>query len=290
MSNTTPGAEAPQESTADTEAVLENVSDAQAAGMSEAPASDVVETVVPGPVSAEAVKRETYVPAATIAEAGVAAGAATLVPESQTFTPEPYSLSGVQAPQPVYVQAPTPPKDKGNRGAGILIALVAVVAYALIYSGVTYLIGVYYGTLRGVADVTTTNESFAQFLTLPVFYVPVVFFFLALTVLVAIVNRGGWWAYVLGAFAVAIVVYLSYIGGSLLTVQAWNMTPSEAAGFVSQRWLDPLAIAAAVIAREVPVWFGAWIASQGRKVTAGNLAAMKEYDRILAGGPSLSRQ
>ena len=41
-----------------------------------------------------------------------------------------YSAGAAQSgPQtPIYVQAPTPPKNRGNRGAGILIALLATVA------------------------------------------------------------------------------------------------------------------------------------------------------------------
>jgi hypothetical protein len=92
---------------------------------------------------------------------------------------------------------------------------------------------------------------------------------------------------VLFGFLVAVVVYFSYIGGALLTVQAWNFTPQEAVNFISTRWLDPGAIAAAVIAREVPIWAGAWIARRGRAVTARNAEAREEYDRQIAAGPRL---
>ena len=182
------------------------------------------------------------------------------------------------------MQAPTAPRDRGNRGAGILVALLATVVYAALYALVAMIIvGVNVSTAADAA------ARFGEFVVRPVFYVPVIFFFLALAVLVAIVNRGGWWAYVLFGFAVAVVVYLSYIGGALLTVQAWNYTPAEAAGFVGTLWLNPLAIAAAIIAREVPIWAGAWISRRGRSVTVRNAQAREEHERQLAEGPQLTR-
>lgn len=190
----------------------------------------------------------------------------------------------VPSQQPIFVQAPTPPANKGNRGIGILIALLATVAFALVYAGATYLVSLGFNT-----SLEMTTTSFTLFLGSAVFYVPVIFFFGAFALLIAIVNRGGWWAYVLGAFFVAVVVYFSFIGASLLDVNAWNMTPSEAGRFVADLWLHPIAIIAAVSAREVPIWFGAWIAARGRKVTAKNVAARREYDRVLAEGPSLTR-
>ena len=43
-----------------------------------------------------------------------------------------------------------------------------------------------------------------------------------------------------------------------------------------------VAIIADVIAREVTVWFGAWIGSRGRKVARKNAAAVAEYEIALA--------
>jgi len=187
------------------------------------------------------------------------------------------------APTPIYVQAPTPPTPAGNRAGGILIALLATVAYALIFAIAAFVIS-------GLTSVTIeqTVNTFSAFVVRPVFYIPVIFFFGAFSLLIAIVNRGGWWAYVLFGFLVAVIVYFSYIGGALLTVQAWTMTPTEAAAFISTQWLNPGAIAAAVVAREVPIWFGAWIAARGRKVTARNIEARQEYDRLINEGPQLT--
>ena len=195
-----------------------------------------------------------------------------------------YAPTTPPAQTPIYVQAPTPPKDRSNRGGGILIALVATLVFAVIYAGAVF-------TIVGLSS-STINETtriFTEFVAQWVFFVPVFFFFLAFALLVSVVNRAGWWSYVLFGFLVAAVVYVSYVGSVLLTVQAWTLSSSEIAGVLSQQWFAPFAIAAAIIAREVPIWFGAWISRRGRGVTSRNLAARTEYERVLAQGPQVTR-
>lgn len=239
----------------------------------------------PEPVAAENIKRETYVPAATVGGTGAATladdyAADYAAPSSNT----PYPAYAPVQQSPIYVQAPTAPRERGNRGGGILIALVATVVFAALFAAAAFVISAV--TNNSVADASTT---FVEFLIRPVFYVPVIFFFIAFVVLIAIVNRGSWWSYVLFGFLVAVVVYFAYIGGALLTVQAWTLTPGEASTFVAGQWLNPGAIAAAVIAREVPIWFGAWVSRRGRSVTARNADARAEYDRLIEAGPQLTR-
>ncbi|WP_120339345.1 hypothetical protein [Cryobacterium soli] len=205
-------------------------------------------------------------------------------PNAQQPGAQQYTPTQQFAPTPVYVTAPTPPKTAGNRAAGILIGLIATAVFAVVYAVVAFVI-----SASSAPTVAEATARFTDFLVLPVFYVPVIFFFLAFALLVAVLNRAGWWAYVLGGFLVAVVVYFSYIGGALLAVQAWTLTPAEAGRFVTTQWLNPGAIAAAIVAREVPIWFGAWIARRGRSVTAKNAAAKAEYERQLAEGPQLAR-
>ncbi|MDQ2660438.1 MAG: hypothetical protein M3Y52_01035 [Actinomycetota bacterium] len=229
----------------------------------------------PDPVAADSVRRETYVPSATVA-AGTAAGAATLAPE-----PEPYVAP---TPQTIYVQAPTPPKAHGNRGFGVLVALIGTVLFALLYAGVAYLLVTLYGALRDEGV-----QVFTQFLIQPVFWVPVVAFFIGFALLAAIVNRGPWWYYAVFGLLVGVLVYFAYLGGSLLTVQAWTLSVDQAADFINQRWLDPFAIVAFVIAREIPIWLGGWIAARGRAVAERDRLALEAYDRELAAGPQPQR-
>jgi len=192
------------------------------------------------------------------------------------------------AQSPIYVQAPSKPRVRSNRGGGILIALLATVVFALLYAAAAFvIIGV---TSTSVA---ATVAGFTTFGALPVFYIPILFFFLAYVGLIALVNRGGWWAYVLFGFIVAVVVYFSYIGGALLGLvfdgTAETVGAADVSRFVASLWLNPGAIAAGLIAREVPIWAGAWIARRGRRVTARNLEARTEYERLLADGPHLTR-
>ncbi|GLI27935.1 hypothetical protein ARHIZOSPH14_21770 [Agromyces rhizosphaerae] len=182
----------------------------------------------------------------------------------------------------IYVQAPTPPRAKGNRGFGVLVGLIATVAFAALYALAGYLLVFVQGSTAEPVD------AFVQFLGHPAFWVPVLVFFLAFILLAAIVNRNGWWAYAVFGLLVGIVVYFSYVGGALVG-EAWNLTPAEVGDFVAARWLDPRAILAGVFAREVTLWFGAWVAARGRTVTARNRAAVEEYDRQLQAGPQLSR-
>ena len=238
--------------------------------------NDVGDADVPAPVAADSVRRETYVPAATVA-AGTAAGAATLAPEPDAVP------AALAAPQTIYVQAPTPPKSRGNRGFGVLVALIGTVAFALLYAGVSYLV------LLVQRDAVEAGTVFAQFVVQPVFWVPIVACFLGFALLAAIVNRGAWWYYAVFGLLVGVLVYFSYIGAALLTVEAWTMTVDQANEFIQQRWLDPFAITAAVIAREIPIWFGGWIAARGRSVTERNRLALEAYDRELAAGPQPQR-
>lgn len=273
MSGTTPGSD--PERPHDPDAVDgEPADDAEAAaadtGANEPLADDRGEPGAPEPVSAESVRRETYVPAATVA-AGTAAGAATLAPE-----PEP---APAPVPQTIYVQAPTRPKARGNRGFGVLVALVAAVVFALLYAGIAYLL------LLGQSDAAQAASVFNQFLLRPVFWIPVLATFIGFALLTVIVNRGAWWYYAVFGLLVGVLVYFSYLGAALLTVEAWTFSVDDVNEFIGQRWLDPFALIAGILAREITLWLGAWVAARGRTVTERNRLAREAYDRELAAGP-----
>ena len=85
------------------------------------------------------------------------------------------------APSPVYVTAPTPPKTLGNRAAGILIGLIATAVFAAVYALIAFFI-----SAGGAATVADATARFTDFLVLPVFYLPVIFFFLAFALLVSV--------------------------------------------------------------------------------------------------------
>jgi len=172
--------------------------------------------------------------------------------------------------QVVYVEAPKPFVRKGNRGFGVLIAILSTVIYAALYA---------------VADVVVelVNHSPADFsfVTTLDFYAPVVLFAVGFIVLVLILNRAGWAAHVLGSLFVGLVTFFGGTGAILLI--HINQIPSNEVGSTfSQVLFSSGAIVAGLLAREVSLWMGFAIAARGRKVKARNVDARVLYDQEIA--------
>ncbi len=264
--------------------------DAASLALDYAPAANTGSTAADNaePVPAVATVPVAETPIVAVAVAPVVASAQSPAQSpAQSFTPPPPAVPA-PASSPIYVQAPIKPKTKSNRGGGILIALLATVVFAILYAVAAFII---IGVTSTTVDVTV--DGFTAFAALPVFYLPIIFFFLAYSVLIALVNRAGWWAHVLFGFLVGVVVYFSYIGAAMLGLvldgRADGLSTAELGRIVGTLWLNPGAIAAGLIAREVPIWAGAWIARRGRRVTARNIEAHAEYERLLADGPQVTR-
>ena len=66
--------------------------------------------------------------------------------------------------------------------------------------------------------------------------------------------------------------------------------PARASQLIAEQLYAPLAIAAFIIGRELTIWFGAWAAARGKRVTELNIEAQREYERTLEAGPQLVRQ
>ncbi|UFS59301.1 hypothetical protein [Subtercola endophyticus] len=236
-----------------------------------APAGDAAPGVVAGAVLAA--------PGAAAVAAPAAYPPGTYPPAGYQQAPGAPGYQGYGAPAAVVVPVLTPPKKRGNRGIGILISLVGTVIYAVLFAVVAAVI------LAFNVPASRLGGVVGDFVSSPAYYVPVIFFAIALILVVLIVNRAGWWAYVLGGFLVAVVVYGAAILGALLAVQAWNFSSADLTTFIRSLVMDPLTLAAAIVAREVPIWIGAWIASRGRKLKAKNAADREEYERKLAETP-----
>ena len=223
---------------------------------------------------ADSVRRETYVPAATVV-AGTAAGAATLAPEP---VPAPVH-SGADVRRRSTCRRRCRRRTAAIAGSACSSASSRTAAFALLYAGAAFLL------LSGQGV-----QVFTEFLVRPVFWAPIVAFFVAFAILALILNTSAWWTWAVFGLLIGVFVYFSYTGGALLTVRAWTLTLADAQVFIAQRWLDPFAILAAVIARELPIWFGGWIAAHGRTVDERNRVALEEYDRMIAAGPKLQQQ
>lgn len=191
-------------------------------------------------------------------------------PEALAVDAEPVEALYTAATPPqqvVYVQAPVPPSAAGNRGIGSIYAVLAAIVYGVLLAGATWVIQYSTTGLTGVAFLATWD-----------FYIPVVVFVIALIVLVVIVNRAGWGAYVLGSLFVGAAVYFGTIGIDLLVNWlVWHVQDSFALFLASA-----FHIVAAVLAREVAVWFGWIIARRGKKVAARNAVARAQFDTKLA--------
>lgn len=201
------------------------------------------------------------------------------VPAERTWAPDP-SLAYTQA-GPMYVAAPTKPKVRSNRGGGTLIAILSAVLFGIVYLLVVAAIGAI-----NAGDFT---DSLLNFLVSPVFYIPVIFFAVALIVLVLIVNRASWWVYIIGSFFVGAVTYFAFFGGALLSEHAWDMTPGQAGDFMRTLWVNPFAFIAGILGNEVAIWMSGWLAARGRRLKAKNAEAKTEYDRQVAAGPQQAR-
>lgn len=185
-------------------------------------------------------------------------------------TPAAAPAAAPAAQQVVYVEAPKPFVKKGNRGFGILIAVISAVLFAV----VTAVADVLVQLAQGV------GVSFSFISTLD-FYAPVIMFFVGFVILVLIVNRAGWAAHVLGSIFVGLVTYFG--GAALYLLFNINQVPSNE---VAQTYGAQLAavglIIAALLGREVSLWMGFAVASRGRRVKARNVDAKVLYDQEIA--------
>lgn len=205
---------------------------------------------------------------------------------SEPVAPEQSAAAPASQPaqMPIFVQAPEPPRLRGNRGAAGAIGILAALVFAVLYFGAT--LG--FRALNGEVTLDNIADGSLDIVTSLGFWTTVVVFFLGFWLLGAIVNRARWAAWVLLGIFVAAIAYLGHIAGALVDAPFWNLTGSEAATEVQDQLLSPLAIAAFVFAREITIWFGAWVARRGARVTERNEAAQAEYERTLEAGPKLS--
>jgi hypothetical protein len=233
----------------------------------------------PAPKSRKAPKTEAAdTPVETVAPADAPSAAsdesAHSEPASATATGEVAPAEpGVAGQQVVYVQAPLPPRVRGNRVVGVLLALVGTVVFAVVYAGAaTIPIAIGYSRAG-------FSPTFSAFLQNAIFWIPIMMFALGFIVLTVILNRAGWWAHVLGSLLVAVFVYFASIGLLLLVGNVVSLTPAQANSAFGALATNPLMIAAALVAREVSIWIGLGIAARGRRVRARNEETRSAWDR-----------
>lgn len=205
--------------------------------------------------------------------------------ETRVVPAEPLIAAVAAQPQPIFVQAPEPPRDRGNRGTAGLIGLLATLVFAVLYLGTGLGLGAISGDVNG--------ENIGEVALAPLmtwgYWTPVVVFFLGFWLLGAIINRGRWGLWVVFGIIVGIIAYGGHILGQLFEAPFWKLTASQGFDLVGEQLLAPLAIASFVFARELAIWFGAWVSRSGAHKTELNAEAQREYERTLEAGPTLSR-
>lgn len=215
---------------------------------------------------------------AAAAGSGAAAGAAAPVSE------EPTRAYG--GPQPIFVQAPEAPRPRGNRGAAGAIGLLAALSFAVLYLAATL-------GLRLLTDglqVSELGSAALSALTTWELWVPTAAFYVGFWFLGALINRGRWGHWVVWGLVVGVVAWVGYLLGVLLAAPFWMITARQSVELLQDNVLAPLAIVAFVLGRELTIWFGAWVAARGRRVTELNAEAQREYERTLEAGPQLSQR
>ncbi|GAA1943834.1 ABC transporter [Microbacterium deminutum] len=190
------------------------------------------------------------------------------------------------AVQPIFVQAPEAPRPRGNRAAAGAIGIVAALAFAVLYLAAW--LG--FDALSGKVTLDNAGGALVSALGTWSLWVTVVVFFLAFWLLGAIINRGRWGAWVVFGLLVGFASYGGHLLGQLFQAPFWMLTATQAEQLIQAQLYTPLAIAAFIIGRELTIWFGAWAAARGRRVTELNVEAQREYERTLEAGPQLVRQ
>lgn len=228
----------------------------------EAAAPDATATEPATPASAEPATTAAAEPPATPA-AGVAAA----------DTPAEPASPGASGQQVVYVQTPVPPRARGNRVVGVLLALLGTVVFAAVYAGAAAI------PLAIRFNGNGFTPAFSAFVQNAIFWIPIMMFALGFILLTLILNRAGWWAHVIGSLLVAVFVFFASIGLLLLVGNVFGLTPAQANSAFGALATNPLMIAAALVAREVSIWIGLVIAARGRRVKARNVETRTAWDR-----------
>jgi hypothetical protein len=176
----------------------------------------------------------------------------------------PSEPGATETKQIVYVTAPVPPKPKSNRGFGLLIALLATVLFAVLFAFAVLLI------IRAV-----TGSATMTVLANPGYWLPVTFFLVSFALVVLIANRAGWWAYIIGSAVIGLAVYL---GSTAIIVLIEFYVRGNTVDY-QVALVQPNAIIAGLLAREIALWSGAIIGRRGRGVKTRNLEARTAFDR-----------
>jgi uncharacterized membrane protein len=184
--------------------------------------------------------------------------------------PQGLGFAGVNGSQTTE-DSPAVAASPSNRTTGALVALFGGVVFAVLYAlaawGYSAAAWMYGDSAEGTQAAVFIQDRTIAFLSTPVYWLTAIAFTLYFVILAILINKGHWRTFVLWGLVVAILTYATAIGAGLLTVRAWTLSLSEALDFM---WhgiaFNPLVLVAVVLSREIPIWFGGWIAVKARKL------------------------
>jgi len=162
----------------------------------------------------------------------------------------------------IVVDAPVPPRRKGNRGMGILLAVAGAIVFAALLAVAAYLIPAAQGGT--IAD--------------PKFYFPPILFLIGSALVSIVLNRAGWWAHIAGSVVVGLIVWFGSASLVLLSEGMLSMNQTQAHDAFYAALFSPLSIVAALLAREIAMWVGAILARRGRALKVRNIEAQQAYE------------
>lgn len=222
--------------------------------------------------------------AATPSDAGSADALGDPTPEAVADAELPPIRDGeirISADHPMaalYMQTPMPPEIRGNRGAGVLIALLASVSFAVVFAG-----GLALWLAPSFPPSTFLSQGLMPWVVNIGFGAATLGFFIGFTILVLIGGRAGWWVYVVFGLLVAAFTWGAAVLGYALNDRfAGEIVSLQPGALLGEYGLILPAIIAAIVAREVTVWFGAWVGARGRRMKRQNAEAIEEYEVALA--------
>jgi len=240
----------------------------------DAPAEPLVEPVAVAPETAE-VAAEPVAPATT-APATIETVAPSDVPvtvEPITASSEPETIALAETTpdehrihEVIVVDAPVPPRKKGNRGIGFALSVGATIVFAALLVAAAFVLSL-------------LTDGDLGFLTEPTFYLPALAFFVGLVIVTLLLNRAGWWSHIIGSVIVGLVTWFGSASLVLLSAGMASMNQAEANDTFYAALFSPILIIAALLAREVSIWTGAILARRGRSLKVRNAEAQEAYER-----------